>query len=202
MLIEFLRNRQPGVSKESVFGCITNAENFMGNGFFLYSGDITVDERCYDTLTDDSSDKEVSDALDKAVQYNWRLQTNLQSIDKDDWVGFWRRYNLLQFFSNSIETETISVEPEVIDREEVKMYYPGLEDIVDQLLDNNIKFGLYGDVDLTDTDGIVLASAGMLIKESKVAIDPIDEDSATILEQAGYTIINSNNFDINVLKTN
>ena len=140
--------------------------------------------------------------MDKAVQYNWRLQTNLQSIDKDDWVGFWRRYNLLQFFSNSIETETISVEPEVIDREEVKMYYPGLEDIVDQLLDNNIKFGLDGDVDLTDTDGIVLASAGMLIKESKVAIDPIDEDSATILKQAGYTIINSNNFDINVLKIN
>ena len=132
--------------------------------------------------------------MDKAVQYNWRLQTNLQSIDKDDWVGFWRRYNLLQFFSNSIETETISVEPEVIDREEVKMYYPGLEDIVDQLLD--------GDVDLTDTDGIVLASAGMLIKESKVAIDPIDEDSATILKQVGYTIINSNNFDINVLKIN
>lgn len=201
-LIELLKKPQPGVIKETVLGCIVDAENFMGSGGLLYSGDITVDESCYDTLTDDSSDKEVSDALDKAVQYNWRLQTNLQSIDKDDWVGFWRRYNLLQFFSNSIETETISVEPEVIDREEVKMYYPGLEDIVDQLLDNNIKFGLDGDVDLTDTDGIVLASAGMLIKESKVAIDPIDEDSATILEQAGYTIINSNNFDINVLKTN
>ena len=39
-------------------------------------------------------------------------------------------------------------------------------------------------------------------KELKVAIDPIDEDSATILEQAGYTIINSNDFDINVLKIN
>ena len=201
-LIELLKNPQLGVVKETVLGCIADAENFMGDGGSLYSGDVTIDESCYDTLTNDSSDKEVSDALDKAVQYNWRLQPNLQSIDKDEWVGFWRRYNLLQVFSNNIVTGSISDEPEIIDREEVKMYYPGLEDIVDQLLDNNIKFGLEGDVDLTDTDGIVLASAGMLIKESKVAIDPIDEDSATILEQAGYTIVNSNNFDINVLITN
>ena len=77
------------------------------------------------------------------------------------------------------------------------MYYPGLEDIVDALLDSNIKFSLDGDVDLTDADGIVLASAGMLIKESMIAIDPTDDNSAAIFESAGYTVIYSNEFNIN-----
>ena len=80
------------------------------------------------------------------------------------------------------------------------VFYPGLENIVDILLDNNIKFGLEGDVDLTDSDGIVLASAGMLIRDSKIAIDPTDENSTSIFESAGYTIIYSDNFDINDLK--
>jgi DEAD/DEAH box helicase domain-containing protein len=80
------------------------------------------------------------------------------------------------------------------------MYYPGLEDIVDILLDNCIVFGLEGDSDLTDSDGIVLASAGMIIRDSMIAIDPIDENSATIFTAAGYKIMDSNNFNINDIK--
>lgn len=121
------------------------------------------------------------------------------NIDKEEWVGFWRRYNLLQFFSNY----SISVVENIttgIDRDEIKMYYPDLEDIVDILLDNNIAFDLEGDSDLTDSDGIVLASAGMLIRESMIAIDPTDDNSATIFEAAGYRIINSINFSINDIK--
>ena len=198
-LIELLKNPQEGNLKESAYGCIADAEDFMGFGGSLYQGEINIDDSCFNTLTDNSSDEEVAAALDKAITYNWHLQHQHLNIDKEEWVGFWRRYNLLQFFSNKtvnpVEPTTVD-----IDRDEVKMYYPGLENIVDILLDNNIKFGLEGDVDLTDSDGIVLASAGMLIRDSKIAIDPTDENSTSIFESAGYTIIYSDNFDINDVK--
>jgi DEAD/DEAH box helicase domain-containing protein len=195
-LIELLKNPQPGYIKETAFGCIANAENFMGHGGALYQGDISIDDSCFDNLTDDSTDNEVAEALDNSIQYNWNLQHIHLNINKEEWVNFWRRYNLLQFFSNKIASVVDSPETD-IDRDEIKMYYPGLEDIVDILLDNNIKFGLEGDVDLTDADGIVLASAGMLIRDALVAIDPTDDNSKAIFESAGYTIIYSDNFNIN-----
>ena len=194
-LIELLKNPQPGYITETAFGCIANTDNFMGMGGSLYQGEITIDDSCYDTLTDDSTDEEVATALDKAVRYDWHLQNNQYSLDKDEWTGFWRRYNLLQFFSNKqdiVEAETMD-----IDRDEIKMFYPELEDIVDILIDNNIAFGYDGDTDLTDADGIVLASAGMLLRDKKVAINPSDEHSKAILETAGYKILYSLNFNIN-----
>ena len=194
-LIELLKNPQPGYITETAFGCIANTDNFMGMGGSLYQGEITIDDSCYDTLTDDSTDEEVATALDKAIRYDWHLQNNQYSLDKDEWTGFWRRYNLLQFFSNKqdiVEAETMD-----IDRDEIKMFYPELEDIVDILIDNNIAFGYEGDTDLTDADGIVLASAGMLLRDKKVAINPSDEHSKAILETAGYKILYSQNFNIN-----
>ena len=194
-LIELLKNPQPGYITETAFGCIANTDNFMGMGGSLYQGEITIDDSCYDTLTDDSTDEEVATALDKAVRYDWHLQNNQYSLDKDEWTGFWRRYNLLQFFSNKqdiVEAETMD-----IDRDEIKMFYPELEDIVDMLIDNNVAFGYEGDTDLTDADGIVLASAGMLLRDKKVAINPSDEHSKAILETAGYKILYSQNFNIN-----
>lgn len=198
-LIELLKNPQPGYIKETAFGCISNAENFMGLGGSLYQGEITIDDSCYDMLTDDSTDEEVAVALDKAIKYDWHLQNVPLSLEKDEWIGFWRRYNLLQFFSNKQDV-VIPVSTVEVDRNEIKIFYPGLEDIVDILIDNNISFGYDGDVDLTDADGIVLASAGMLIRDKKVAIDPSDDNSTTIFETAGYKILYSDNFDINEIK--
>ena len=194
-LIELLKNPQPGYITETAFGCIANTDNFMGMGGSLYQGEITIDDSCYDTLTDDSTDEEVATALDKAIRYDWHLQNNQYSLDKDEWTGFWRRYNLLQFFSN--KKDIVEAETMAIDRDEIKMFYPELEDIVDMLIDNNIAFGYEGDTDLTDADGIVLASAGMLLRDKKVAINPSDEHSKAILETAGYKILYSQNFNIN-----
>ena len=194
-LIELLKNPQPGYITETAFGCIANTDNFMGMGGSLYQGEITIDNSCYDKLTDDSTDEEVATALDKAVRYDWHLQNNQYSLDKDEWTGFWRRYNLLQFFSN--KKDIVEAETMAIDRDEIKMFYPELEDIVDMLIDNNIAFGYDGDTDLTDSDGIVLASAGMLLRDKKVAINPSDEHSKAILETAGYKILYSLNFNIN-----
>ena len=87
-----------------------------------------------------------------------------------------------------------------IDRNEIKLFYPGLEPLVDVLLDNNIEFSFDGDVDLLDHDGIVIATAGLLLDKYKVAIDPVDEDSKQIFERAGYQVISSDEFSIDRLK--
>ena len=58
-LIEFLKNPQMGYIRETAFGCIADAENFMGHGGALYQGEITIDESCYDELTDFSTDEKL-----------------------------------------------------------------------------------------------------------------------------------------------
>jgi hypothetical protein len=89
---------------------------------------------------------------------------------------------------------------EVLSRNDVKVLYPGLEEIVDLLLDNNVPFSHEGDVDLMDKDGVVIATAGMLLKEYNIAIDPVDNDSKSIFERAGYKVISSDEFNVELLK--
>ena len=170
----------------------------MAHGGFLYNGSITIDDSCYDLLTDNSTDEEVAAALQNGIHYEWNLQFHLLSIDNEEWTGFWRRYNLLQFFPNktNVVVSTTST-VETVDRDEVKMYYPGLEDIIDQLLDHNISFSHEGDVDLTDDDGIVIASAQMILSELKIAIDPVDEQSSETFISYGYHVIAASDFNIN-----
>lgn len=87
-----------------------------------------------------------------------------------------------------------------INREEIKSLYPGLESIVDKLLDNDVRFSFDGDVDLLDPNGIVIATAGMLLENYKIAIDPVDDDSKIIFEHAGYRVISSTEFNVELLK--
>lgn len=87
-----------------------------------------------------------------------------------------------------------------INREEIKSLYPGLESIVDKLLDNDVRFSFDGDVDLLDPNGIVIATAGMLLENYKIAIDPVDDDSKIIFEHAGYRVISSSEFNVELLK--
>ena len=53
---------------------------------------------------------------------------------------------------------------------------------------------------MQDKDGIVLASAGMLLKDQHLAIDPVDFDSEQVLKRAGYRVISSIDFNINDIK--
>lgn len=193
-LVALLKNPLPGYVAETSFQCIADAEAFMGHGGTLYHGDITVDDSGYDLLTDDSTDDEVAAALQGAIHYEWNLQQQLTAIDKEAWTGFWRRYNLLQFFPNHADAPTPA--EETIDRDEVKMYYPGLESIVDQLLDQGIAFSLEGEVDLTDEEGIVTASAQMILSELKIAIDPVDEHSRETFIRSGYKVMAADEFSI------
>ena len=87
-----------------------------------------------------------------------------------------------------------------VNREEIKEYYPGYESLVDTLLDNNIEFSYEGDVDLLDPNDVVLATAGLLLEKYNIAIDPVDDDSRQIFERAGYRVVSSKDFRIDMLK--
>lgn len=99
-----------------------------------------------------------------------------------------------------IKTKESTTRETISKRDKIKFMYPGLEDIVDQLLDNNIPFNYDGEVDLQDKDGIVLASAGMLLKQQQIAIDPTDFESEQVFKRVGYKVISSVDFNINELK--
>lgn len=88
----------------------------------------------------------------------------------------------------------------ILSKNDVKALYPGMEAIVEQLLCNNIAFSHEGDVDLLDKDGVVIATAGMLLKEYNIAIDPVDDDSKQVFERAGYKVISSDEFSVELLK--
>lgn len=89
---------------------------------------------------------------------------------------------------------------DILSKNDIKALYPGMESIIELLLDNNIPFSHEGDVDLMDKDGVVIATAGMLLKEYKIAIDPVDDDSKIIFEHAGYRVISSTEFNVELLK--
>lgn len=89
---------------------------------------------------------------------------------------------------------------ETMKRNEVKALYPGLENIVDLLLDNGIPFSMDGDVDLLDHNDMVIATAGLLLREPKIAIDPVDDDSVVKFKAAGYRVVDSTSFNLSMIK--
>ena len=94
----------------------------------------------------------------------------------------------------------IPISEEILNRNDIKSYYPGLEDIVDLLLDNNIPFSHEGDVDLLDRNDLVIATAGMILRDQMIAINPEDDNSSSIFRKAGYKVISSDEFDISMVK--
>lgn len=88
---------------------------------------------------------------------------------------------------------------DVLERNDIKALYPGLEHIVDLLLDNNIPFSKEGDVDLLDSNELVIATAGMLLRDYKIAIDPVEESSRNMFLAKGYKVVSSKEFNINMI---
>lgn len=201
-LMQMFEKPLKGSIKENAFICIADTEEFMAHGGSLYEGEITIDNNCDAELTNNSTDEEIEAAFDKGIRYDWHIHQGLSAIQQEDWVGFWQRYNLLQFFSNGNRNAETIIESTAtpINRTEVKQYYPGLDDIVDMLIDNNIPFNTEGEGDLTNEEDEVIASASMILKEQKIAINSYsDTDTETFIRQ-GYKVISSNEFTVELIK--
>ena len=198
---QLLENPQLGSIKETCFWCINDTPDFLNNGGGLYEGFVDIDTQCDENLTDDSTDAEVEVAFGKGIKYDLKIHPGLRNADKDEWVGFWRRYNIIQFFTGAVDDATATSEPVIeINRDEIKELYPGMESIVDILLDNNVPFSHEGLFELTDEDNAVIASAAMIIDNPKIAIDPFDENDKAIFQEKGYKTISQEEFNVELVK--
>lgn len=197
---QLLEKSMLGSIKETCYWCIYDSPNFLSNGGSLYSGSVEIVPDCDVNLTDYSTEEEVEEAFSQGIKYDLHIIRGLKSIDKDEWIGFWRRYNLIQFFScHQSETLDNSVEDNV-DRDEIKELYPGMEDIVDILLDNNVPFSHDEVFELTDEDNAVIASAAMIIDNPKIAIDPFGDNDKTVFIDKGYKTISQEEFCVELIK--
>ena len=124
--------------------------------------------------------------------------TNMHSISSKV-SAFIKRCRSLDDINNMDCNESDNL-LDALERNDIKALYPGLEHIVDLLLDNNIPFSKDGDVDLLDSNELVIATAGMILRNYKIAIDPVDKESVTVFKAAGYNIVESKNFDISMIK--
>ena len=197
---QLLEIPQMGTIMENCFWCINDVPNFFSGNSKLYDATMSIDPNCDSGLTDDSTDEEVEKAFGNGLKYELHLRQGLKEIDKDEWVAFWRRYNLIQFFNSDVSNDAISTQSAVVDREVIKELYPGMEEIVDILIDNQVPFSHDGVFELTDEDNAVIASAAMIIDNPKIAIDPFDEKDKLVFIEKGYKVITQEEFNIEIIK--
>ncbi len=198
-LAEILKKPQMGAIKEMCFSAICETDNFLSYGGTMYKGHVEVNDSCDEQLTDDSTDEDVERAFSNGIRYDLEITKGLRVADKDEWVGFWRRYNLLQLFNTNTAEEQTDITEELLDRDEIKMLYPGMEDIVDILLDHNVSFSHDGMCELTDDDNEVIACADLLIDSPLIAIDPVSENDTKVFEEKGYKVITKEEFNIGII---
>ena len=199
-LAALLESPQLGAIKEICFLTIADVQDFLANNGTLYNGSLSIDQNCDINLTDSSSDEEVEKAFAKGITYTLGVNKGLNELDKDEWIAFWRRYNLIQFFTRNTEDEEVNIHKQEKNREEIKELYPGMEDIVDILIDNKVPFSYEGIFELTGEDNEVIASAAMIIDNPKIAIDPFDEKDKAVFEEKGYRVIKQDEFNIDLIK--
>ena len=198
-LVELLKCPLLGAIKEQCFWTINDANDVFAHGSVMYMCGVEQNEECADCLTDDSDDEDLDAAFTKGMTYDLKVTKGLRVLDKDEWVGFWRRYNLLQFFDTRPEDAQEEVGDEPIDREEIKSLYPEMDDIIDLLLDNDIPFSHEGLCELTNDDDEVVASADLLIDNPLIAINPSSENDKKVFEARGFKVLTKDEFNIGLI---
>ena len=128
---------------------------------------------------------------------NWRLPEGLTSIEKDVWQSFWHKYNILQIYMQE-ETAPSPEEPEV-SLDDILIFFPGLENIVTELVNNHIPFDTDGGFDIEE-NGIIIASAAIKLENENTVIDDFDDETKAIFEAHGYKVYTPATFDINAIK--
>ena len=77
--------------------------------------------------------------------------------------------------------------------------FPGLEEVVKQLIQNKIAFNIDGGFELIENE-IIVAEAAIKINGKNIVIDDFDEETANIFKERGYQVFNSNTFNISTIK--
>ena len=136
------------------------------------------------------------DSFGDSIRYSWNLRDIKGAINKEEWEDFWRRYNILQFFCNTPQASPVHEE---INLDEILEYFPGLEEIVTQLVVNHIPFDTDGGYELKEED-IIIAEAAIKIDGKNIVIDDFDEETASRFRNAGYDVYTPETFNIEKIK--
>lgn len=135
-----------------------------------------------------------------SVRYKWDIKEGLSEINKADWTDFWHRFNILQFFSNKAQEEPT----EQINLDEVLLYFPGLENIVMELVNNKIPFDTDGGFSVMDENGQVAMEAAIKIEGKDIVIDDFSDrpEAYDYFVAHGYQVYTPETFNIVELKKN
>jgi DEAD/DEAH box helicase domain-containing protein len=100
-----------------------------------------------------------------------------------------------------MDTEKVAAYP-TVDLDEILLYFPGLEDVVKELVSNQVRFDTDGGYQLTDEEGIIIAEAAIKIEGKNIVIDDFSgrEEDVVKFESHGYKVIDGNSFNINEVK--
>lgn len=135
---------------------------------------------------------------EESVVFHISLVPDLTELDRAEWAHFWRVYDILQFFT------TVNEQPPAVahtpSAQDFSSVYPGLENVIADLLANDIPFDPDGGYTLQDEDGVIIAEADLGFAEKKVVFGPVDNDSEQSFIEHGYRIMSADDYDINALK--
>lgn len=119
-----------------------------------------------------------------------------------EWQAFWRRWNLLQWFDEPLETGKEHGGEEKKDTvfdEEVFTYFDAVyHPIVRFCMEHGIAFDRDGTFVLMDGE-VVLAEAVMGFRDRNLVIGPMDEENAAVFRHHGFAVDEPDNFDTKLL---
>ncbi len=158
-------------------------ENMMVKTNFLTLTSIIGGELCL-KITEDG---------DMIPVVNWEIIQGQQNVDKADWMDFWRRYNILQFFESEISESDVNMmsslntSSEESDYDDIMKYYPEkYQVLVLKACQKGYNVSDGGDFNITDEDNNTLGSARFGIEEEKWVVDPYSDIDRQNFLKIGY----------------
>jgi DEAD/DEAH box helicase domain-containing protein len=121
--------------------------------------------------------------------------------DKENWIKFWKIYNLTQFHNITVESLDAEIKPQdvapknEVSNEILSNFDEELHVIVRLLFKENIEFNTEYDFDLIESD-IIIASAELGAHSKKIVINPFDEESKQTFINNGYKVYSPDNFKL------
>ncbi len=134
------------------------------------------------------------DGFGDGIRYDWAMRKIPQELNREDWEDFWRRYDILQFFRQPFPAPSVELD-------DILPYFPGLEDVVSTLFNNNVPFTTEGSYSLME-NGKIVAEAAIKIEGKDIVIDNFEEraDAVAKFKAHGFTVLTPETFDINKVK--